>query len=500
MGSIVRHRTIFVGFVPSLIGAFVILGSVLLAPPVAAHPPDMDDPHAHLADTIRAKSPSDQGLASRSTKSRNMELVGQVQTLNPVMTPGFDLDHPARIALDGPAVGFNGDVFVHESSSGDVFAYVGTWGRRRLDNTTFFCPGAAIKIVDISDPANPVQVATATLPDYAGATSEDMEVRTVDTALGTIDLLATGLQRCMNEGMAGASFWDVTDPTNPVHLGFFDVGNNDVTGDPVCLDSEGNPAVRGVHEIQLFQKGGRVYALLPLIFREATIAGVASEENCGPEFFILDVTNPTAPERVANWGVLQDEGLDPRSGLLDKKKNHGDFQRLFEHSVNTNAERTQAYVSYWDRGAVIFDISDLSEDPAVPTVGFDLEANKLGSTGFRDGEEGNTHSAEPAEVNGLPLLLTADEDCTGPPSGFLRIFDISDPANPVQISTFFTPKTHAGPGVAGKQGDFCIHIPVAKGSKVAAAWYGEGVRLLDISNPERPVMEGFHVQERRKTW
>lgn len=475
-----------------LFGLFLILASLVPALPARGHDPGPDDPHARIADRFRLGGKNAQAAPRRGVLARNMELVGKLQTLNPAVTPGFDPNHPARIAPGGRAVGFNGDVFVHQAGSGKTFAYVGTWGRRLLDNTTFLCPGAAIKIVDISNPANPVQVASAVAPAYAGSTSEDMEVRRVTTTLGEMDLLATGLQRCMNEGMAGASFWNVTDPTNPIHLSFFDVGNDDVTGAAVCLDSEGNPAVRGVHEIHLFQKGGRVYALLPLIFREATIAGVASEENCGPEFVIVDVTNPMSPTKVADWGAKQNRGLDPTTGLLDRKPNQGDFDRLFAHSVNTNADRSLAFVSYWDLGALIFDISGLSENPAVPTTSLDLEGALLGMTGFVSGEEGNTHSAEPAMVGGTPLLLTADEDCVGPPSGFLRIFDISDPAAPVQVGTFQTPHSQGG-APEDQVGAFCIHIPVVKGTKVATAWYANGVRMLDISNPAAPVQKGFLV-------
>jgi hypothetical protein len=89
-------------------------------------------------------------------------------------------------------------------------------------------------------------------------------------------------------------------------------------------------------------------------------------------------------------------------------------------------------------------------------------------------------------------MLTADEDFVGPPWGFLRIFDISNPAQPRQIGTFRTP--HSRGGAPEEQvGAFSIHIPVVKGTKATVAWYSDGVRMLDLSNPAAPREEGYLV-------
>lgn len=481
MGTVSRLWTTLAAF-------FLLVALLVPALPARADKLELDDPLARFSDQLLLGGKNLQQAPRRGALTRNMELVGQLRTTIPVSTPGY----AGPTSGPGEVVGFNGDVWVHKAESGPAagktFAYIGSWGRRRVSNTTIFCPGSAIKIVDITNPASPKQVAEAAA--HASTTSEDVEVRRVLTALGEIDLLATGLQRCQNEGLAGADFWNVTDPAAPVFLGFYDVSGRR-PGDPVCLDDAGKPAVRGVHEIHIFQKGGRVYALLPAIFREATIAGVSSEENCGPEFIIIDVTDPRVPTFVADWGANQDLGLNPATGLLDRKPNRGDFDRLFAHSVNTTPDRSKAFVSYWDIGAVIFDISGLSGG-AAPTGFFDLEAARFGTGGFGPGEEGNTHSAEPAVVKGKQLMLAADEDFVGPPWGFLRIFDITNPRMPVQVGTFQTP--HSRGGMPEEEvGAFSIHIPVVQGTKVATAWYSDGVRILDISNPAAPKEKGFLV-------
>lgn len=49
-----------------------------------------------------------------------------------------------------------------------------------------------------------------------------------------------------------------------------------------------------------------------------------------------------------------------------------------------------------------------SEDQAAPRGPFHLEAARLGSSGFGPGEEGNTHSAEPAMVGGREVIVACD--------------------------------------------------------------------------------------------
>ena len=61
--------------------------------------------------------------------------------------------------------------------------------------------------------------------------------------------------------------------------------------------------------------------------------------------------------------------------------------------------------------------------------------------------------------------------------GALRFFDISDPANPVLLSTFATPNTN-NVDVA-LDGIWSVHNPEWLGKKVYASWYSDGIRVLD---------------------
>src|SRR5947209_889765 len=85
------------------------------------------------------------------------------------------------------------------------------------------------------------------------------------------------------------------------------------------------------------------------------------------------------------------------------------------------------------------------------------------------------------------LALVADETF-GPPWGRLRLVDVQDPGNPVQVGSFDTPDSAAG--TPGEQYAYTIHNPLADDrdpNRAYLAWYSDGIRLLDVADASRPV-------------
>lgn len=68
--------------------------------------------------------------------------------------------------------------------------------------------------------------------------------------------------------------------------------------------------------------------------------------------------------------------------------------------------------------------------------------------------------------------------------GYLRLFDISDPANPVALSTFATSSTNSE--AVATTGQWSVHNPEIRGSTLYASWYNDGFRIIDISKPSEP--------------
>jgi hypothetical protein len=310
---------------------------------LAAGPPEKADPGLQNAlDQLNQRALA-YGLANHAPPS---------DPSGAPVADGFEVvGHNALGARDS-----NGDVWVH----GD-FAYVGTWSRP--------CTGRGVKIIDVSDPTAPRVIGAVAA--RRGTSAEDMVVRSVDTDWFTGDLMIVGIQRCGREGgpsaTYGAEFWDVTDPYHPQRLSRFGITHGG----------------GGAHEVDLVQRGDNVYAALALPFSEwfdpVPVGDVA----------IVDVTDPRNPTLASEWGVADDS--PPQPGPF---YGMGSFGAAFGHSVRFSEDGTLLYASYWDRGAITLDISDVTAPSEVT------------ATQYPPGQDGDLHSLTPYGS----YLLTNDED------------------------------------------------------------------------------------------
>jgi hypothetical protein len=64
------------------------------------------------------------------------------------------------------------------------------------------------------------------------------------------------------------------------------------------------------------------------------------------------------------------------------------------------------------------------------------------------------------------------------------VWDISDPANPVRRAYYRTENALAFPAPA--PGYYTAHTPLSAGRFAIVSWYADGVRLLDMANPDAP--------------
>lgn len=68
--------------------------------------------------------------------------------------------------------------------------------------------------------------------------------------------------------------------------------------------------------------------------------------------------------------------------------------------------------------------------------------------------------------------------------GGVRLFDISDPASPVQLSQFATP--NATDPQAPSRGPWSAHNPDLRATMLYTSWYRDGIRALDLTDPANP--------------
>lgn len=347
--------------------------------------------------------------------------------------------------------GFNGDVWAHEGH-----AYVGSWGGAAGAP----CPRPGVAVVSLARPERPRRVSTLRPP--RGTTGEDVVVVAVDTPSFTGDVAVVGIQRCSQHprGFRGFEIWNVTRPAQPRRLGRWHAPADTV----------------GCHEVDaVVRRNGRVLVGCANLF--------ASSHNQDEAVFV-DVTDPRRPRRVG--GFTANFNHSRGVGCLD-------FRAV--HNVRFAEQGRQAYLSYFDAGTMLIDISR----PGKPT--------KIRGVERRPKEDGDNHSVG-LGPGGLVVINHEDVspahrsarfgDCEQRSGGWggISVWDWSHPEKPRRLGEFFTKHSR---GTRSKTPDvFSVHNTEVVGDQAFASWYSDGVRWLDLSNPRHPRLVAKYVPPKRR--
>jgi hypothetical protein len=120
-----------------------------------------------------------------------------------------------------------------------------------------------------------------------------------------------------------------------------------------------------------------------------------------------------------------------------------------------------AYLCAWDAGLAIVDV----HNPVQPQL--------LGR--FDDYERRTSHSVWVDRIGDRLIALHGDEDF----GAHLRVLDVTNPAQPFALAEWQT------------RPEVSIHNVRLDGPKATIAYYQDGVRILDLSNPVEPVQTAF---------
>ena len=225
------------------------------------------------------------------------------------------------------------------------------------------CDLDGIRILDLAEPAAPVEIGAV---PGEGFRTEEVRVADIRTADFEGTLLVQDREPCaFFDG--GLVFWDVTDPANPVKLGS-------------AYDFAFAAANPGPYPNVFI-------SLQHWIFTQDERAFVAVVPNVGlgaGQVRILDITDPANPFEAGAWGL----GISADAPAAEPT---GRNQGVFAADVRVDEAGRTAYVSYWDAGFIVLDVSD----PANPSY--------LGSRGTEEGEEGNAYHAAPARGGNILL-------------------------------------------------------------------------------------------------
>ena len=324
-----------------------------------------------------------------------------------------------------PGGGYSGDVYAQ-----DGYAYLSSWHGTE-------CPSLGVRVYDVHNPSRPRRVATfadgGSDLSVRGSWTEKTIVQHVVTTSFKGELAVTSFQQCpATNAFRGFGLYDVTSPARPRLLSL-------VRTEP-----------GGSHEIWLQQVGRKAYVYTAIPLAEWGHPPSAEE----PGFRIYDVSDPRRPVRLSGW-------IAPASMRVGKKL-------VFVHSVRVNPSGTRAFLSYWDLGTVILDISN----PRKPRY--------LGRT---NDTQGAAHSTA-LSADGK-LLIETHETTGGRPS----LWDISNPRHPRRLGVFHAPASllaEARRRTGGNDFTLGVHDPKIVGKRAYFSWYALGVLVADISNPRHP--------------
>ncbi len=411
------------------------------------HPPDgsVANPYPHLLAAEGKTVPSVYGAEQAAAPAAAQVAAGPP----PDVFAGAQFQNTsgiAHLALEG---GFNADVWVH----GD-HAYVGSWGRPGI------CPGNGVRVVDVSDPAQPALLARLAGGEFPGTYAENAWVGEVETATFRGDLAVVGVRLCDNseQGRIGGQFrglalYDVTDPATPVPLGTLDSG----------------PRTQGIHELTVVElPDGRLLAVATVLQSR-----LHHPDGIG-DLRIIDISDPAAPAELADWDFRRDAPMAVRDVLAERHP-----EELHAHSVFAGEDPTRLYVGHWDAGTIVLDISR----PAVP--------NFVEAAGYTYDEEGNAHSSV---VTPEGFMIQNHEDLDPSPDsmgveewGFQRIVDFA--RDEPTLAEFATENSRA----PGLDGFYSVHNAEYANGAQFASWYSDGVRIVDLRNPAGPTEVGWFV-------
>ncbi len=420
--------------VAAMLGATVMLPGVGLAQqaaPVVPNPDRRDLFQLNELDSYR-----------RFSLVSNFEIVGHSYFRGPWVAPG------------GPGAAFN-----TLRICGNV-AYVAGY------NPTVF--GALV--VDVSDPAHMEPLAF--IPGNPGTRNAYLraDCQRKIVALGHSTSAENLAQPPAGAQVrSGVSFHDVSDPRRPVKLGEWN-----------------NP-------------GGLTHGM-EMDDRYVYVCGTADRsKRRHEELNVLDYSDPGAPKLVGSYHVMgQREG--ETFTAMNQLNPNGTQQFVTCHEAIK--EGTRLYLAYRDAGVIVLDITD----PARPTElgAFDYSPPFNGDPGNPPGCCPGAHTAQPVPHEGSTwprLLVLTDEHFSCPP-GFVRILDISNLRAMQVLSTIHVAGVddqydHATGKFLCPPGQQSAHLPYfdprGHGSLFYQAWYDQGLRAFDISNPFSPKEVGYFI-------
>lgn len=309
--------------------------------------------------------------------------------------------------------------------------------------TAFVAVTDGFAVVDVRDPADPTLL-TEKRNLNPKQNSNSFE-QIYDVKVDDDRLLVAGPANPVSEAPRGVLLYDVSQPSAPERLAFFETDF-------------------AIHNC--FLHDGRAY-----------LTGNNWDEN---PLVIVDISGER-PEEVGRWS------------MVDYDSRWADVAPLLRVVHDIWVQGNRAYVTHWDAGTWILDVSDPRAPTVVSRIGGrspeDLPAASSDDVWRENVEAPSNHHYvtvnEDASILGISIEswdMKPDDD-TGS-VGWVELWDISTPTTPRQLTMIAPPPTSdpSFDGVWTTAHNFDI-----AGRQLYTAWYRGGVTVHDISRPSRPT-------------
>jgi hypothetical protein len=296
-------------------------------------------------------------------------------------------------------------------------------------------------IVDVTDVKDPILVSQIPIP----INTHSHKVR----VCGDLMLVNSEQLGKNSPFEPGLKIFDISDIYNPQNLSFFKTGG------------------KGVHKFW--------------VDRDKSLAYISTEVNgyIGAIFMILNFKDPYNVFEVSRWwfpGQWYEGGEKPTWIVYKESYRH-------HHPVILG---DRAYLGYWDAGFIILDISDVHHPQLISHCDYSPPYG------------GAFHTALPVnrEIIGRNWLIVFQESLAPynlEGRKLMWMIDITYEENPVPVATFQVPTK----GFNLNENRFGPHQPHEdlnlKNDLIYAAWFGGGLRIINVSNPYKPKEVGYFL-------
>jgi hypothetical protein len=220
--------------------------------------------------------------------------------------------------------------------------------------------GPGVPVFDVGDKSNPTYIGN--LPSVPGSRINDVKVATQSGR----DILVHSNEACAG-GFGGFEIYDMTDPRNPVHLasaivndanqwlrevlGVVDVGVHNL-----FLFSQGDRHYAAMQTHAYFGSF-QIYELTDPTDPQP-VSAWGAEYLCEEDFCSDDPHAETDPQTIVDHINLYMFG------------GYGTSQNRFLHDITVTEDAQHVYLAHWDAGLVLLDISDPA-DPELVSVALD---------------------------------------------------------------------------------------------------------------------------------